>query len=759
MISHLPATDIAAAVAVAKSNGLLVDQEIKFPTTEQGISARSKRDNWPYRDAPAKGGKNGIRREYLLAGIPGLPVAVKQALGITGATAAAQAALEIRTEEWISATEKRQMREEGLARYNQLPSKKKQSAEAKKLVIDACKAFLQSGGWHGRCREGQATWNKEGVDTFCSVVAAAATQMLPDWVMACLVRKGEPSLGYRTIVRWRDTFNSSGMWGLADKYQSRSGSTSIPEEQQEFLASLRVEHPHFSSTKMMAALNARFQPPLPSYDAVNRWIRRWEKENAELLLYLTNPDAWKNKYMVAYGDASEVVVRLNQIWEADSTPGDLLLIDGRHTIIGIIDVFTRRMRLLVSPTSKSSAIGSLLRRCILLWGICEILKTDNGQDYVAVYLDRLLEALEVEHKLCPPFSPEKKPHIERGLQTMSHGIVELLPGYIGHSVADRKAIEAKDSFAKRLCTKGETVEVKLTSDDLQKILDQWLDNMYHRDAHGGLDGKTPDEVANAWTHPIRTISDERALDILLFPAAENGGFRTIGKKGVELTHSGTKLNYWHNDFLGHMGRRVMVRVDVTDLGHVHISLDTGEFLCWAKDDRWYGISRQETASHARNKQKKLLSEMAKISKKLVKEQNTGPIYQEIIAARAEEAGKLTYLRKQSEEYTTPALDQALRSAVERDDGRAIVSAPLTSEQSAIQERMKIELKVKEETNVRSLEAESSRMRYKRMKALRAVIADGGLISEEEYKNLMLYERSAEFKALKGMEEENGKAFK
>ena len=88
-----------------------------------------------------------------------------------------------------------------------------------------------------------------------------------------------------------------------------------------------------------------------------------------------------------------------------------------------------------------------------------------------------------------------------------------------------------------------------------------------------------------------------------------------------------------------------------------------------------------------------------------------------------------------------------------------VIEPLTPEQTAIQERMKIEFKAKEDTNVRNLEVESSRSRYKRMKALRAVLADDGLISEEEYKNLMLYERSAEFKALKGMEEEHGKAFK
>ena len=84
---------------------------------------------------------------------------------------------------------------------------------------------------------------------------------------------------------------------------------------------------------------------------------------------------------------------------------------------------------------------------------------------------------------------------------------------------------------------------------------------------------------------------------------------------------------------------------------------------------------------------------------------------------------------------------------------------LTPEQSAIQERLKIELKAKAATNVRSMEVESSRMKYKRMKALRSILTDGGSISEEEYKKLMMYEQTPEYRAQKGMEEEFGAAYK
>ena len=45
------------------------------------------------------------------------------------------------------------------------------------------------------------------------------------------------------------------------------------------------------------------------------------------------------------------------------------------------------------------------------------------------------------------YSGWEKPHIERFFRTLSHGLIELLPAYIGHCVADRQVIEAR----KELC--------------------------------------------------------------------------------------------------------------------------------------------------------------------------------------------------------------------------------------------------------------------------------------------------------------------
>ena len=58
--------------------------------------------------------------------------------------------------------------------------------------------------------------------------------------------------------------------------------------------------------------------------------------------------------MVAFGDASEDVERLNQRWEMDATPADWMLQDEdgalrRYSVSVIIDVYSSRSLMVVSP--------------------------------------------------------------------------------------------------------------------------------------------------------------------------------------------------------------------------------------------------------------------------------------------------------------------------------------------------------------------------------------------------------------------------
>ncbi len=639
-----------------------------MPSTERAIQIMAKREKWPFQKRSGRGGG----REYPLSCLPPETRAALSAsntiiespdtattydpaalatMGLNPLHAATQAMLTAgrnrRMKVIMDEQSRQRMKELSLARFNQLPESKQQSGNARALIIKAATAFCVGAGAH--------PGSKEWMDRFVGSYNEGGFSDLPGWI-----RDEIPRISATSIYRWRREYNEGGMYALADGYAGKSGETTLTKDQQELCIAMQIQFPGCSLKKVVSALEARGMAA--HIDTVRRFVKRWLKMNASLHLFLTNPDEWKNKHMFAFGNASEAVTRLNQIWEADSTPGDIMLEDGRHTVIGVIDVYSRRTRLLVTPTSKATAISALLRRCILEWGVMESLKTDNGQDYVAAHIERLLDDLEVEHILCPPFTPECKPHIERFLGVFSHGIVELLPGFIGHSVADRKAIEARKSFADRLMKRGTTVEVKLTSLEFQKICDRWVDAIYMHDVHGGLNGKAPAEMVRNWTAPIRQIVDERALDVLLHPVHSDGGMRYIGKKGVTID----SRNYISPEFSGHMGEHVRVLVDDTDIGRAYIFSETGEFICIAENREWQGLSSSDLAAHAKARQKAILLEQKKELKELVKKAKADTLPEDILRYREEKIATLIDFPKPSMPHITPALEEAAKAVLERE---------------------------------------------------------------------------------------------
>ena len=59
----------------------------------------------------------------------------------------------------------------------------------------------------------------------------------------------------------------------------------------------------------------------------------------------------------------------NALWQIDASPVDALCVDGHHAIYCCIDIATRRAIWDVSRTPCASAVGPLIRKAILAWGI------------------------------------------------------------------------------------------------------------------------------------------------------------------------------------------------------------------------------------------------------------------------------------------------------------------------------------------------------------------------------------------------------
>lgn len=460
------------------------------------------------------------------------------------------------------------------------------------------------------------------------------------------VHEAIPKLSSSSIKLWLRKFEKEGAAGLVDNFGTTKPHA-LSEEQQRFILGHIARNPQVRPMRVYEYLIQEFgKQKVPCKSTIYNQMRRWKKENHSAYCFLLSPDDWKNRYQPAFGDMAAAATHVNAIWELDSTPADLLCADGkRYTLIGVIDVFSRRLKILVAPTSSSGGIAVVLRQAMLTWGVPDAVRLDNGQDYQAKRIAMACASLEIEQITLPPFTPEGKPFIERGFGTLSH-LFEELPGYTGHNVAERQQIRARRSFAERLMKKGETIEVPLTAEQLQDAINRWLAAAYEQREHKSLKG-SPAAKAASCAKPIRRIQDERALDILL----AEGGTRVVQKKGI--AWAGTVFQSLA--LAAHVGSIVQLKVDHAEASRLWVFSQDGAFICEARDYALEGISVAE-AAEAKRQAKRHLREQRKGLQALAKDLPDNPMLDRL--DKLEQApGRVTPL-KRSEGVELESLRQA-----------------------------------------------------------------------------------------------------
>ncbi len=472
-------------------------------------------------------------------------------------------------------------------------------------------------------------------------------------------REYHPELSRASVFRWKKEVSSGNLYRLAGEYGKRKGQTTLPGAVQQLIIGIIAQYPHASIPHILSIVRLRTGDEYPE-TTVRRYVDNWKKSNAQALTAHSNPDKWKSEYMLAIGDSSADIVRLNQRWEIDGTPADVMLIgeDGkptRHTLTGVIDIYSRRIRMHVSPTARSVSVGLCLRRALLDLGVPESLKHDNGSDYVSDYTLGVLRNLGIVSLVCHPFSPWEKPHIERAFRTFSHDLLELLPGFVGHNVAERSALESRKAFSDRLFKRGHAVDIPLTADEFQEFCNRWCTDVYEHREHGSL-GTSPYLQAAAWTESIRTISDERALDMLLVPL---GGYRRVTKSGIRIDgrkYASPEMGAW-------VGRDVMVRLDGRDAGMIYCYSPSGDkFLFTAIDPDWHGISRKEIATAAKIAQRRVIADERHALKEAAKSIHPDEIYRELLDDAAARSSGILTIPQNATTHTTPAIVAATSAA-------------------------------------------------------------------------------------------------
>lgn len=613
-----------------------------LPVTESAMIRRAKRQEWIRRKRDGSGGG----WEYSLYSIPHN----SRAAYLENLTAICdKKALEIAVGEGCE-------------------SKSKRRFDARLIILKHFELYKAA----SQLNSGQA------IHTYCLMYAGHMHSELPSWVYEIFAQ-----LSPATIWRWQKTRKQNRFEALGKSQNNRSGTGVFHKAESgklyDFIAALLVKQIHLNAAHIRDLCLAQFGPTvvhqgkerdMPCIRQFNRFILDWKKLNADIFDNITNPDAFKNKNQMALGRADDGVERLNQIWEIDASPADVLCEDGRHSIYAIIDVWSRRAMFLVSKTARTEASLLLIRKAIRAWGVPETIKTDNGSDFVSHRFTQALLHLDITQRTCKPFTPESKPFVERVIKTLQHGLMPLLPGYIGHSVKDRKQIEARKSFAARL---GEPTDkafaISLTSEGLQQAIDAWARDKYGKEPHSGLSGVSPFVKASGWMQPIQQIPNERALDLLLAPLAGADGYRTVGKKGIKVNHG----HFYGPGLELYVGKRVFARFDVEDLGKIYVFDEDQVFICEATNIDRLGANRAEAAMLAKQNQKQHFAEQRKEMRRITREITPESIAEKYLSHAARNSAQVTEFPRQSEIYSTPQLDQA---------GIALSKTPITERNDA-----------------------------------------------------------------------------
>ncbi|SDO77208.1 Mu transposase, C-terminal [Rhodoferax sp. OV413] len=538
---------------------------------------------------------------------------------------------------------------------------------------------------------GGAVW--PAITEFCALWQAGQIQALPKTVEAY------PALPAKTLDKWYRSWRMNGVEALLErKPRKDKGSSQLVEDEElhrVFVAALVEMHDPTARQVQRVISNHLGEERTPAITTLKRWLGEYKETNKVALLKLKNPDGWRNKYMPAFGSRSEHITTPNEEWQLDSTIADAQqrvemafnLTDGdtgeirRHALVAVIDVFTRKAKVLVSRTSSSNAVKAVTRTAMLAWGHPERVKTDNGKDYTAVDYDFALKSLSVQHLLCTPFSPDQKPFIERFLGTLLHDLFPMVHGFVGHDVTTRKAIESGRSFAQRFGHDG--YDLHMTPEQLQGAINGWLDE-YHGRRHSEL-GCSPNEMAERHsTHVVRV--DERALDLFMMPVAGNG-LRTVGKRGISMPLHDAVGTAWYRapELAGVnvMGQQVYCRIDEADVGAMHVFQLDGTYICRAIDHSRLGINRAELAAKTRALEsatvKPLVDELRKAKRKGLVAKAVQAIYQEREAEAVDTAPNVTRLAPREVQHSTPAIASVLAGPTNHEAARAEARAALFDE--------------------------------------------------------------------------------
>jgi putative transposase len=159
----------------------------------------------------------------------------------------------------------------------------------------------------------------------------------------------------------------------------------------------------------------------------------------------------------------------------DESTGDVI---GRPFLTCVMDIATRAIvgiHICMYPPSATTALGALkdmLSRANrgLPGGIPVRIVPDNGVEFANTSFARICEFLAITISPAQIRDPDGKAHIESLFRTLTHGIVQKLPGT---TFSNPTELGDYDSLKKAV----------FTIDQIRSFIEEWINEIYHKTIH------------------------------------------------------------------------------------------------------------------------------------------------------------------------------------------------------------------------------------------------------------------------------------
>ncbi|TXE87102.1 DDE-type integrase/transposase/recombinase [Campylobacter volucris] len=335
--------------------------------------------------------------------------------------------------------------------------------------------------------------------------------------------------------------------------------------------------------------------PLFSVKTLQNFIKNYYKDKPlEHCIITQGLDRAKSKFLPALGNQRELCDMKNMCWQIDSSPADFIVRDDgtlepfRPHILSVVDVFSGIGVATLVKKSNSLSLIRLLWKAIDKFGKPDMIKGDNGKDYLSKDFQSLLDGLNITYDAAIAYAGEQKALVERRFGTLQHAGISLFHGAIGSNLAKREAIEQKTPKKERHA-KDEYGFAKKTNQKLLHTFNEACEfleaevikwNMSKVRRKKGV--KTPLELWNSCDRAIVKISYEE----FLFNAG-NKELRVVGKKGINF-----EGRVYKSALMPSVGTKVKCVQNIDNIKELFIYDMMGKFICLALDESIAKLSKE-----------------------------------------------------------------------------------------------------------------------------------------------------------------------